>query len=374
MSIEIFVRRNSDLTRLGQVEDYEDLQLVLKFNLASKWVLRLDGSSLMADQFDTNTGIIVERDGVVLISGPVEIIKQTWDANGYKFEISGSDDSVYLNRRIVFPAAWPFTASAYDSHTAAAESNLHYYVNKNAGPGADADRRVPGLVMGADNGNGSSVTGSGRLQQLNDLVTALALAGGDLRFQIVQVDDELQFQTFVPEDLTDTVQFSPELGNLDSFIYERSGPTANYFYAGGSGTGTGRAFRRGSDSSSVSQWGLAESFVDRRDTSSTSEIDQTITEQLAEQSETLNLAIKPVDTEAIAFGRDYNLGDKVRVITPNGTVIEDAIREVHLSYSSDDSEAIEPVIGTPGATHPRQPAIFKARQHVEQRTRDLERI
>lgn len=374
MSVTIRLRRNADLTHVGEVDDFKQLELVLKFNEPSKWVLTLASAAPLASQFGPGMGIIVERDDVVLLSGPVESVTQQWDENGDVLTVSGSDDSVHLSRRIVFPSAWQFTADDYDKFTDSAETVLHYYVNKNAGPGADPERRVPGLLMSTDNNLGSTVSWSGRFQQLNDLLKSVALAGGDLRYQILQVDSALEFQVLDTADRTDSVQFSPEFENLKSFTYERTGPTFNYVYVGGGGVGTGRVFRRGDDSPSVATWGLSETFRDRRDTTTVAELTQTITEELAENSETTNLLVVPIDTSAVMFGTHYNLGDRVRVITPSGLVIEDAIRELTITYTGDGAENVQPVVGTPGATHPRTPAIYKKRRYIEKRTRDLERV
>lgn len=376
--ITIYARRNSDLTRVGIIDEYASLKLNLKFNEPSKWELVADTDSPFVPSLDASMGIVVERDGTVILSGPVEETEEQWDTNGHVMTVFGSDDSIWLSRRIVFPSAWPFTGAAYDTNTATASTNLFYYVNKNAGPSADADRQVPGLVMGTDNSLGSSVRGRGRLQPLNDLLKQLALSGGDLRYQIVQVGSTLEFQVYDPEDLTASVQFSKAFGNLSSFTYERVGPSVNYVYIGGGGTGTGRTFRRGNDSPSVAEWGLIEDFRDARDTTDNTELDERITETLAEGSETTSLGITPIDTAAVTYGTDYNLGDRVRVVTPSNVIIEDAIRELTLTYKPGGGEGagevIEPVVGTPGATRPRVPKIFKKRKYHEKRTKNLERV
>lgn len=374
MTVLIYVRRNSDLARIGQIDQYQSLQMNLKFNLPSPWMLTLASTTPLVDSLKADGGIVVERDGEVLLSGPVRSYSREENADGDSFTISGFDDSTWLSSSIVFPSAFPFTSDAYDDFTDVAETALHHFVDKNIGPNAwETDQEVPGLVMGPDLARGTSVTGKGRVQILNDLLTQLALTD-DLRYQIVQVGDDLQFLVYQPEDKTASVQFSQALGNLSSFVYERSAPVANYIVAGGAGEGTSRVFRRGSDAASIAEWGRRiEMFRDRRDTAITAEIDQTITEELAVNSETESLGIVPIDTRGVQFGRDYNLGDRVRIITRDGTVIENAIREILITYTA-EGESVQPVVGTPGATHPRMDDIYKERKYVERRTQDLERV
>jgi hypothetical protein len=175
----------------------------------------------------------------------------------------------------------------------------------------------------------------------------LALAGGDIGFRVVQTGTNLQFAAYTPVDRTGTAVFSPEFGNLRSFSYEQESSEANYIYVGGGGEGTQRTIVEGGDQTSIIKYGRVEKFRDRRDTTDNTELTQTLNEELTETADRATLRIAPVDTDALQYLRDYNLGDKVTVVV-DGVAIQDTVREIHLVLDQRSAERIEPMIGTPG--------------------------
>lgn len=365
--------RDSTLDRVGEISDFAKLEMVLRFNLADTWVLDLPTDTQSAAALtEPGAGLIVKRDGVTIMSGPVITPQRQWNASGDKLTVAGFSDDIYLEDRLVRPCAPPYTATDYDVRTGAAETVIRAYVDANAGPGAAVERQVPGLTLAADGAHGSTVTGRGRWDVLGDLLRSLATAGGDLGFRVVQSGATLVFEVYVPTDLSDSVIFSPELGNLRGFSYAPTAPEADWIVAAGSGEGAARVIRESGDNDAIVRWNRRiEAFRDRRDTSDLGELDQSIDEELANKAEKTVLTITPVDTEAVAYLADYTLGDKVSVEI-DGARFSDVVREVHLTLDK-DGEVNTPTIGTPGTTTKDFLGLISSIRSLKKKVTNLER-
>lgn len=405
MAYKLYVR-DQDFNRVAEIEDYQSLEMFPRFNSPGTWILDLPTDCEAASEIiKPKAGIIVVRDGKTILSGPVTSRKRKWNANEDKITVSGYDDLIYLMRSLAYPTNGAFTDDAYDIRTGSAETIMKQYIEANIGVNARSERKVPGLVVEANKGLGATVTGRARFHNLIELFTSVALAGGDIGFRIVQVGNNLEFQVYQPLDKTKEVFFSPLLGNLLDFEYTSNDPEANYVIVGGGGEGTARILLERGDSGSISKYGRIESFIDRRDTTDNAELLQAMAEELANKAEKTSLSISPIDTESLAFGRDYNLGDKVSIVLtqPNEVVeidtiyyfisayqtlpidhervkkiqeklevIRDVVREIKISITP-TGESITPLIGTPDSfAHPIL-GIFDKFKKIQRRVSNLER-
>lgn len=374
MSTVVIETRDRALRRTGQVEDFTRLEMPLRFNRVSGWTLTVDATSADARLLTEAAGIIVTRDDTVLLSGPISSPNSVLSGDRATLTVSGMDDTCWLERRLALPvpSGPPYTAAEYDDRSGPAETVMRHYVDRNLGPAATAARRLTYLTLPTDLARGATVRGRARFHTLLELLQGLALADGNIGFRIVQVGVGLEFQVYVPTDLTATAIFSLELGNLAGYDYRTAAPTANYTYVGGGGEGTARVFVEGGDPASIDEHGRIEVFRDRRDSELVADLEQQRTESLAEGAATTALSISPVDTEALAFGRDYGLGDRVTV-TVDGTEIADVVREVVFDLTADGDEQLTPVVGTPGASNPRVPQLFEVMRRQARRLSNLER-
>lgn len=372
MTWELHVR-GADLRRPAEVDDYTSLTLIPRFNRTGTWLLDLPARTEAATALAAfDSGLICTRDGQVMMSGPVTGIGRKKDKDGDRLTLSGVDDSVWLHRRLAHPSAPPFTASAYDIRTGAAETVLREYVDANLGSSALPERQVAGLALAADQLRGTTVKGRGRFQYLDDLLRSLALVGGGLGFRIVQSDLNLLFEVYEPEDRTRTAVFSEELGNLAGFSYQAEAAEANHVLAAGGGEGVARTFVEGADSASVVRYGRIETFKDQRQTTDTAELQQAVDEELAERAEQVGLSISPSDTDALQFGRDYNLGDRVTVVLDD-TRIVDVLREVKIVLDG-NGETVTPTVGTPEGPRPGLVlGLFDQMRRLRTRVSGLER-
>lgn len=370
--------------RVAQIDDIVKLQFVVRHQDVGSWVLDLhpDAAAAAVLRETLNAGVVrhagieVVRGGNLILSGPVTQIEGSRKGMTERVTLSGSDDTVWLGRREAKPqpatAAPPYSTDAYDVRTGVGSSVLIGYVNANLGPGALVARRVPGLVMAPDPLVGSNVTGQGRYQPVLELVQGLAVAAGDLGFRIISTGGGgLQFQVYQPVDRSATVKFSQALGNLGDYDYKMTAPAGNYGIGGGSGELTARTIVEEGDSASIATWGLSEFFRDRRDTTDTTQITQSLDEELTKRAATRAVTITPIDMPQVAFGVHYGLGDLVTAVVDDLQIVE-VVREVKITYSA-AGQIVEPTLASPGSGPPSLPTFFHDTTRTKTRVVDLER-
>ena len=336
--------RDSGLLRVAEVEDFQELALSLRFNGVSEWEVKLPPDSGAAALMVRGSGVVVSKDGTVVLSGPLTRRERVWGAETF-LRVAGVDDTVWLQRRLVppVPLGPPYGAAEFDVRTGIAEVVMRAYVSDHAGPTAKAERRIPGLALGTLGNRGTSVTGRGRFQTLLELLSEVAFAGGDLGFRIVQSGTGLEFQVYAPRDQSAVAKFSEELGNLAAYSFVEEAPTVDYAIAGGDGEGVDRIFYESPNSQGILDWGRIEGFLDRRDTGDVDEMFQALAETLTEGAGKVTAAVSPVDTEAVQFLREYALGDRVTLVTEEGEVT-DVVRSMSIRLTPERGQLVAPEV------------------------------
>jgi len=353
--------------RQAQVDTYERAEVIARANDVSTWALTLPTDTAAGAIFaaDTFARLEVRIDDLVWRSGPVAHLERTVDLDGDMMAVAGVDDTIWLKRRLAHPqpgtAAPPYATTAYDVHTGPTTTVLAELANVNAGPGATAARRVPGLVVPMPAPAGPVVTVNARWQNLLTLLQDTARAAG-----VVFDVRDLAFEAVVPVDRG--VVFAAGLETLGAWTLTASAPTGNKMVVAGQGVGTARLIREATDAESTATWGLAEAFIDRRDTAAVADLDQAAAEGLAAGVTPITVMFTPLDTPAQSFGRDWNLGDTVTVVAGNLTVV-DQIREVHVTLE-DYLPTIIPSVGAAGGDL----GMFRALAGLDRRVRQLERV
>lgn len=354
-------------TRQAQIDIYERVEVIARANDVSTWQLSLPTDTDAGQIFaaDTFARLEVAVDEIPWRSGPISHYERTVDIDGDMLSISGVDDTVWLQRRLAHPqpgtAAPPYATTAYDVHTGPASTVLAELANVNAGPGATAARRVPGLIIATPTPAGPAITVSARWQNLLQLMQDTARGAG-LIFDVV----DLTFHAVAPVD--HGVVFSAGLETLAAWTMTAEAASTNKVVVAGGGVGAARIIREASDQTSIGTWGLAETFQDRRDTTDLTELDKAGTETLAAGIKPTSVVFTPLDTDGQAFGRDWNLGDTVTVIA-GGLTVHDQIRQIHVTLEHDQPTII-PSVGQPAGDL----ALFRALAGLDRRVRQLERI
>lgn len=354
-------------TRQCIVDPYETAEIVARANDVSTWSLELPADTEAGQLFITDpfARLEVAVDGVAWRSGPVSRLERTVDLDGDWLTVNGVDDTVWLARRNAHPqpgtAAPPYSTTAYDVHTGNVAAVLAELVRVNAGPSAVTARQVPGLIVPVPAPAGPAVTVSARWQNLLTLCQDTARPAA-IVFDVV----DLTFHAYAA--VNRGVVFSAGLETLAAWTVVAEAATANKVVVAGGGVGTARIIREASSAVSISQWGLVETFEDRRDTTDLTELDKAGAEAVADGVTPTTVVFTPLDTPGQTFGADWALGDVVTVIAGGLTVI-DQIREIHVTLDEAGATVI-PSVGAPAGDL----ALFRELAGLDRRLRQLERI
>ncbi|MDH6460109.1 hypothetical protein M2302_000260 [Micromonospora sp. A200] len=380
-----------NLNVLGDpIANWTSLEVTLRFNEPSSGQFTAPASPelialISGDEVDAARRVVVVRDGQVFVAGPIEQAgPQRWAVDGADSEpgtvtVQFADDLALVATRLTYPTpsavAWAQTTTARWTATGNAEDIMRSLVDLNVGPGALAVRRLPKLILGVDQGVGSSVTFGTRFEPLCDALRSVAIAGGGLGFRTQQVGTDVEFQVFQPVDRTGSVRFSPGLGNLRSYSYEPAAPTATAVIVGGKDVGTSRVIVERVDTAGVNRWWRMETFRDQRQsddtTTSTSELQQAAYEALVKGAAMSRLVTVTVDTPDQRYGVHYGLGDRVSVELASGAEVADVVREANLRISPDGGEQVTVLVGSQDAT---SDPVWSRHIAVERRMHRLETI
>lgn len=365
MQVRVLVT-NRALTQVGPpLSGVRDLDVELRHMTAGAGTLTVPAKPAVLEQLAAGHRIVVQRrpglgrPWAVFGAGPVEAEPGEWEwsakpgdgsAGLGRITVPFSTDEAYVVERVSYPVptqpATAQAASAVWTGAGNAEAVMRSLVDLNAGPGALAARRVPGLVLGALAGVGGNVSVSTRFQPLGEVLRTLALAGGGLGWRVVQVGTTLEFQVFAPRDLSGTVRFSRGLGNLRKFRWQPKSPTCTVAIVGGQGQGTARTIRERVDAAAVARWRRIEKFIDQRNTNVLAELDQAGDEALADGAEQLGLETETVDTPRQAFGVQFGLGDRATVELPTGVVLTDVVTSARLTGDAKAGYRVSSTVGT----------------------------
>lgn len=318
--------RDRELRKVGELDTYQKLEMKLRYNDISTWTLSMDRRDRLAPALcQPGAGIIVRRNGIIMLTGYVLEDAHDLSSDRAVLTLSGADDTIWLAGRNAHPqptsTAPPYSTQAQDTRTGVCSTIMRQFVGFNAGTLAVAARQVPTLTNGADPVAGASVTGSARWQTLlaliQELGTSSEAAGAPVGFYIRQSGGAaLAFFTYAPTDLSASIRFSLEHGNLAQFSYRHSRPGSTYAVVGGTGEGVARTFFERPNSAAYAEWGRFETLVDGRNAITATELGQAADKELADNGEKLSMSLTPTDREGQQFGIDYNLGSKVTVVLP----------------------------------------------------------
>jgi Siphovirus ReqiPepy6 Gp37-like protein len=348
--------RDVNRVQRGEIQRFHSITLIPRFNDVGSWTLTIPQGHPQASKLTDGGWLTFLAGDTEVCSGQIRGRKTNWDQEnpgaGTLTVYGPTIDQVIADRlayQVPGSAATSQSATDYDRRSGAGETVIKAYVNVNAGPGALAARRTSGLLIETDLGRGASIKGSARMDNLLTFLQPLASAAGPLGFRTVfNADNTMTFQVYVPVDRSGRAKFGTQLGNLVSYERVTEASKSSNVVVGGSGDGTARVFREINDTTAQAAWGIrSEAFVDRRDTSDTTEMDQAGTEATVTDGPTSGLSIKTVDTPYLVFGRDYFLGD---IVSLPEFAITDRLTEVQITWASDQPPSATSTVGTRSTT------------------------
>jgi hypothetical protein len=328
-----------------EVADYTQFDGIVRRRNVGSWSIKMQTSTKSQQLSTPGARIIVERDGQPLITGPMIQSEPKWSESEDSTVISGLTDDQALWDQIVYPCDpnWSavdgkvFPDDAYDVRSGVCETVLKAYVVYNF---AATDRRVPGFSapsIATDGTRGTSVIGRGRFQILGDLLTELAIAGGDLDFHLRAGT----FDIYVPRDLRALQVFSVESGNLQEYSFAAKGPMASDVINAGGGQDVNRVFVRRRNTTLETLWGRhIEVFKDARDTTDLGELAQRGNQALSDGAPVTTVDLRALDVPNRAFGVDWQVSDYVTVGD-----IPAVVNEAKITLDQ-DGETIVPTVGS----------------------------
>jgi hypothetical protein len=337
---------------------WTSLDITLKFNEASAGIMVAPGYDWIRDQFRPGCRVVVLRDGVTLIAGPVE--KWLWErsddgdnAGAGQITVNFSDFIGLIVSRLTYPdGALSPGAQTLDnwSYTGNAELALRELVYKNAGPAALVERAIPQLTLGTLAGVGTSGTHvAERMEPIGDVMRRIAVSGGNLGFKTTLHPDNLvYFEVYQPQDLSQEIVFSFGYGSLKYIAFEQNAPTANAAIVGGQGTGADRLLLERDNYASAQAWDRRETLVSRPGNDPTADLQADGDAALAAGAETIRVPTSVSDTPFLKYP-DYDIGSIVSVETWPGTMISDIVATIHFQVEATSGEYVAATVGSQAA-------------------------
>ena len=352
---------NTDIVTGGPGGEEYDIPLIVSDAegfIVGSTVTWLDTNGNAISNWDQLTGSGVDQAPVTMPSGPLVLSGVDFSTNTLTIAVPQESPEQLLAP--AFPGGRIYQTSGgivddplyvgYDTRNGPAELVAKELVYFNMGKGACADhfstRAWPHLTVAPPSSQGSVVTANSRGESLLTQVQDVCLSGG-INFRIKQVGYELIFDTFPGNDYTQNLnlEFSIASGNLEGYVYTYGPPTSNMVWGCGPNTGPDKIMLPGGNTDSITQYGRWESWI-----SSTTAAAGTTAAQInanmvqannAALAKTLvnaSLTVAIRETDQIRYPRDFDLGDKVRIVVGSRTV-DEVITEVSYNYPSAASAA-----------------------------------
>ncbi|MFD5308319.1 siphovirus ReqiPepy6 Gp37-like family protein [Streptomyces ardesiacus] len=272
--------RDRDLNRIGEIDTWLQLDMVVQFNDQGSWNLLIKAGTPQAELLQQGGGVAIYQDGVQtpILTGQIETFQKYWTTVQHSSEgsifVGGKTDNKLAYQRLAFPEPGLPVSEQYsspnDTRAAKAQVNVLMWdeLNKALGPGAISNRRVAGVTTGtAPTGFGAVKADTLRYDVIGE---KLSEWGSDnktgWRFIYNPNTRSIDLRVYQPRDLSKKIRFSPELGNLREFIWTLTAPKVTRVIVACQGEGKERYIWQKIDSVSEAEWNLQiEQFVDRRD-------------------------------------------------------------------------------------------------------------
>lgn len=334
---------DKSLNRLGFVADPISVTVTPRHNAIGSLDLTVALSDDVVPLLTPRGGrITCTYKGAQIFSGPRRPLNAQGPTQGGTITLSYEDDIRLLWNLLGYavPAntADNQTATA-DVRTGPAETVVKGYLSANKG------RHPKTITVAANQGRGSSISGSVRMVPLADeLIDKVDGAGIGLSVR-QNGSSGLVVDCYTPA----TVQRAlTEIGGgIRSYTWTENPFTANGGVVGGPNEGKDREFRRVDNTASQTEWGdLIETVIDASDKTLIADIIVAGNAALAAAGPTAGFSIELAETDIFHYGGDngIHVGDSA---TANiaGQTITDVIREVALSWDRGNGLVVKPAVG-----------------------------
>lgn len=326
---------------LGEIDNYESLQLTRRFYRAGEFEMHIALGKQSVDQLLKDRVIIINnqphKSGIITYRQIVE------GDNGVEtLIIKGPTLGGVLDRRIT-------ATDSYDRISGNAETVMKHYVNNHIINGVYADRNIPFFALSANQGRGKVTPWQTRNEPLNNVIqeiaefcdigwqVALDFATKKWVFDVVTGRDLTVNQSVLPP-----VIFSHEFDNIQSQDYTDSDlQYKNVGYAGGKGEEEDRLIQIVGSGVGLDR---REVFLDCSSAEDVTELVELGKQKLAELKRITTYNGKILDTGSFIYEQDWDLGDRVTLQNNKwGLTMNSRITEVKEIY--EPASKLEIVIG-----------------------------
>lgn len=272
--------RDKNLNRIGVIDTWIQLDMVIQFCDQGSWKLLIKAGTDQANLLQQGGGVAIYQEGVAtpVLTGPIEDFQKYWTVEQHSgvgsLYVGGKTDNKLAYSRLAFPDPALSVAQQYSSSkdVRAVKKPVNVLmweeVNKSLGPGAITNRRVAGVNTGTvPAGVGASKSDTLRYDVIGEKFSQWCADNKNgWRFIYNPNTKSIDLRVYQPRDLSKSVRFSPELGNLREYVWMLSAPKVTRVVVACQGEGKDRYIWQKIDSASESEWGIQiEQFVDRRD-------------------------------------------------------------------------------------------------------------
>jgi hypothetical protein len=272
--------RDKDLNRIGEIDTWIQLDLVIQFCDQGSWKLLVKAGTEQAELLQRGGGVAIYQDGVEkpLLTGQIEDFQKYWTTVQHSSEgsvfVGGKTDNKLAFSRLAFPdpsksvsQQW---SSSMDVRAARGAVNTLVWneIDKAMGPSAITNRRVAGINVGTPPTPFADLKADTLRYDVIGEKLSEWCSNKKTGWQLLYNPNTktIDLDVYTPRDLSKEVRFSTDLGNLREFIWTLSAPKVTRVIVACQGEGKERYVWQKIDSTSEAEWGLQiEQFVDRRD-------------------------------------------------------------------------------------------------------------
>jgi len=321
-----------DGTPVDIVDNYISVRWSRKFYSAGDFTMRvkflkpqiekLEKGRLVAPQEEA--GGFAPDQAFIIASLEYEVLPSGEEA----VTVSGRAFGGFLDERLILPAV----SLAYDEQSGKAETVMKYYVGKNAGTSAPANRKLAGFSIAPDLARGPTVVYQGRYQTLADMLSEIA--------HLTDLGWEVAYDSVSSAFVLDCIEGADHSASSSSPVYfdiDYETVTAQgyitsdlgrktFAYIGGKGEGVSRPIQTAYlDPSEPAGFTRREAWVDAQDADNVQTQIERGKKELAASGKAEKYAIELSRGAApFRYRRDFDLGDIVVVRNTEWDLLADA--------------------------------------------------
>lgn len=322
---------NFDL--LGEIDNYVSLIFIRSFFEVREFELYVSVDVPNANELKQDNIILLGSDKNK--AGIIEHIEKAVDEEGKELVlVKGPTLKGITRRRTTVPPI----GQAYDRAEGNQETIIKHFVNNNIVNPADADRKIPQVVIAEDKNRGSQDRWRTRYEQLDEKISEIAIYS-DLGWDM-WLDTENQRWVFdviegrdltANQDILPPVIFSVDFENIGRrHFIESLLNYKNVAYAGGKGEEEERLIQQIGEVTGLSR---RETFLDCSNAEDIVELKEIGNQKLKELDKIIAFEADIIPNDSFRYEEDYDLGDVVTLrdeewgIVMNARIVE--IKEIY---------------------------------------------